>query len=145
MHPSHLQRLDRIWTRQALFFITTATQDRRPLLARHEIFSVLQEEWRSMHARHGWSIGRYLVMPDHVHFFALASASTAPLERMVGRWKEWTAKRCLPLVGLPAPFWQKRFFDHLLRSHESFVEKWDYVRMNPVRAKLVARPEDWPF
>ena len=41
--------------------------------------------------------------------------------------------------------WQDGFFDHLLRSGESYAEKWNYVRMNPVRAGLVARPEDWPY
>ena len=41
--------------------------------------------------------------------------------------------------------WQNGFFDHLLRGGESYAEKWNYVRMNPVRAGLVEQPEDWPF
>ena len=41
--------------------------------------------------------------------------------------------------------WQTGFFDHVLRSGESYGEKWEYVRMNPVRAGLAARPEDWPY
>ncbi len=41
--------------------------------------------------------------------------------------------------------WQAGFFDHVLRSSESYGEKWEYVRMNPVRAGLAARPEDWPY
>jgi len=42
-------------------------------------------------------------------------------------------------------FWQPGFFDHLLRRDESYAQKWNYVWHNPVRAKLVARPEDWPY
>jgi hypothetical protein len=42
-------------------------------------------------------------------------------------------------------FWQPGFFDHLLRRDESYSEKWDYVWRNPVRAGLVAKPEDWPY
>jgi len=42
-------------------------------------------------------------------------------------------------------FWQPGFFDHLLRRDESYAQKWDYVWRNPVRAKLVAQPEDWPY
>lgn len=30
-------------------------------------------------------------------------------------------------------------------TNESYAEKWEYVRQNPVRAKLVSAPEDWPF
>ena len=43
------------------------------------------------------------------------------------------------------PVWELEFFDHLLRSEESCVEKWDYVGRNPVRAGLVTRVEDWPY
>jgi hypothetical protein len=35
------------------------------------------------------------------------------------------------------------FFDHILRSSESYSEKWNYVRDNPVRAGLVANANDW--
>jgi hypothetical protein len=37
------------------------------------------------------------------------------------------------------------FFDHVLRSRESYEQKWLYVRENPVRAGLVQRVDDWPF
>jgi REP element-mobilizing transposase RayT len=40
--------------------------------------------------------------------------------------------------------WQEEFFDHVLRSNESYSQKWDYVRENPVRAGLVEKAEDWP-
>ena len=41
--------------------------------------------------------------------------------------------------------WQKEFFDHVLRSCESYSQKWDYVKENPVRAGLVKKSDDWPF
>ena len=47
--------------------------------------------------------------------------------------------------GISAPVWQKQFFDHLLRSRESYAEKWAYVRENPVRAGLVTAAAQWPF
>jgi len=48
-------------------------------------------------------------------------------------------------AGLGSFGWQAEFFDHLLRSAESYESKWEYVRQNPVREQLVERPEDWPF
>jgi hypothetical protein len=32
-----------------------------------------------------------------------------------------------------------------LRGDESYTEKWEYVKANPVRAGLVREPEDWPY
>ena len=50
-----------------------------------------------------------------------------------------------PLLNIEAPLWQKEFFDHLIRSGESYSEKWEYVRQNPYRAGLVTDADDWPF
>ncbi|MCP5522095.1 MAG: hypothetical protein H7A46_11175 [Verrucomicrobiales bacterium] len=41
--------------------------------------------------------------------------------------------------------WQDGFHDHKFRTSESEARKWEYVCLNPVRAGLVKRPEEWPF
>lgn len=47
--------------------------------------------------------------------------------------------------GIGPPRWQKGFFDHVMRSADSYSEKWDYVCQNPVRAGLVSQVADWKF
>jgi REP element-mobilizing transposase RayT len=84
-------------------------------------------------------------MPDHVHFFSSPVDSTCSLSEFMQRWKQWTSKRIVQEVGLEGPVWQAEFFDHLLRSAESYEQKWNYVRENPVRAGLVAVADDWPW
>ncbi len=56
-----------------------------------------------------------------------------------------TLAKSLREDGQVGPFWQKGFFDHILRSAESYDQKWDYVRQNPVRAGLVREAQDWPY
>jgi putative transposase len=70
-------------------------------------------------------------------------------------WKQWTSKRItreIAVAGIDDPGWKKRrtlwqeeFFDHVLRSIESYGQKWQYVKENPVRAGLVKKSDDWPF
>jgi hypothetical protein len=80
---------------------------------------ILRDEWQGLHERYGWAIGRYVVMPDHVHFFVASGwDEVKPLSLAIGKWKEWTAKRILALVNCEAPLWQPEFFDHLLRSDQ---------------------------
>jgi putative transposase len=57
---------------------------------------------------------------------------------MIRDFKRYTAKN----AGV---IWQDGFFDHRLRDHESLEEKALYIRMNPVRAGLVPRPDAWPY
>ena len=75
-------------------------------------------------------------MPDHAHAL-VACPREENLTHLVAAWKRHTARH----AGI---IWQKGFFDHRLRSDESFEEKAHYIRMNPVRKGLVAAPDAWP-
>jgi REP-associated tyrosine transposase len=41
--------------------------------------------------------------------------------------------------------WQARFFDRALRTVKEYNDKVEYIHLNPVKAGLVRRPEDWPW
>ncbi len=89
-------------------------------------------------------------MPDHVHFFARPQPDAKSLRDFIRDWKKWTSRELIRInstatVPLTAPLWQPEFFDHVLRSSDSYSEKWDYVRENPVRAGLAAAAESWPY
>ena len=146
-HHKHLRRLGEVWLTPAVYFVTTCTAGRRAALANDAAFAILRAELEAAPTRHGWTVGRFVVMPDHVHFFCVSdeNSDAAPLSRFVGGFKQWTAKAILRSKGLAPPLWQKQFFDHVLRSGESYESKWRYVLENPVRAGLVKKAEDWLY
>jgi REP element-mobilizing transposase RayT len=122
-------------------FISCNVDQRRRLLARPEIHRVLLDAWRK--ADH-WLVGRYVIMPDHVHFFcAPRQVPMTPLKRWMEFWRA-DASRHWP-HPLEKPVWQKDFFDRQLRGAESYRQKWLYELENPVKAGLVSRWEDWPY
>ena len=63
----------------------------------------------------------------------------------MGKWKGWTAKFAHRRLGFSTPLWQPEFFDHVIRSSESYEQKWTYVRNNPVRGNLVQAAEEWKY
>ncbi len=137
----HLRRLDRVFVGSPIYFITTCALDRRPILdcePLHDVFRTLCVN----SPQHGAWIGRYVLMPDHLHLFV--SVVEISLSNWVKSLKNALSKT-LRTAGQDGPHWQKVFFDHLLRSGESYSQKWDYVRENPVRAGFVESAEDWPF
>lgn len=143
---NHLRRLDRLFVNEEIYLITTCTLNRRRVLACSEAFDILHDEFLHSRDRHGWIVGRFVLMPDHLHVFA-APLPTAPsdLSGWMGAIKEWSAKRICAVLDLQPPLWQREFHDHLLRSGESYSQKWDYVVQNPVRAGLVQDPEQYPW
>jgi putative transposase len=141
----HLRRLERVWIERPIYFITTCTFKRRSILVSRDVANILVDEWRGAHDRHGWAVGRYVITPDHVHFFCSAELNSKALPTFMQGWKQWTSKRIVRELNFCGTVWQEEFFDHVMRSSESYSQKWDYVRENPVRAGLVASADEWPW
>lgn len=141
----HLRRLDRIWVDDPIYFVTSCVDGRAPMLAAEPAHAILREVWLTGQELHGWRVGSYTVMPDHVHFFCAPTREAVKLGDFVGKWKEWSSKFFKRRLGWTAFNWQEGFFDHLLRSEGSYTQKWLYVRQNPVRAGFVTDEDDWPF
>jgi putative transposase len=81
-------------------------------------------------------------MPDHMHLF-VRGGDDFKLTQWVNGLKRAIS---VPLGATKKrPLWQPGFFDHILRNDESYSQKWEYVRENPVRAGLVPRADDWPY
>ncbi len=141
----HLRRLANVFLPSPIYYITGCVGNRAPVLANPRPAEILVQTWCEAPVIHGWLIGRYQIMPDHIHFFTAAGGREGKdLSRFMGDWKRWT-KRQLRASGLRGFDWQDEFFDHVLRSSDSYSAKWEYVRMNPVRAGLVATPDEWPY
>src|SRR5690242_3860361 len=102
-----------------MYFVTTCTYRRKQILACEEVAKILTHEWSSARERHGWAIGRYVIIPDHVQFFCAAELDAKTLPLFVGSWKEWTSKAIKRQLLQIRSIWQEEFFDHVLRSSES--------------------------
>lgn len=90
-----------------------------------------------------------VVMPDHVHLLMVprrnADGWPFPLVDVLQCLKGATAHRINKLLHRSGPVWEEESFDHVLRSDESLKEKREYIRLNPVRAGLVDRAEDYEW
>jgi len=91
---------------------------------------------------HAWC-----VMPNHVHvIFSVLPARTPALRlsSIIQSWKSFTAKEANRLLARTGSFWQREYYDHLVRDDEDFVRCIEYTINNPVKAGLCERWEDWP-
>jgi putative transposase len=138
-----LRRLGTVYGRWPLYFVTACTADRCRVLANDSVHEAFLCFAGNASARGAW-VGRYVLMPDHLHLFVVIEDERIQLSGWMGSLKNSISK-VLRGRGESAPHWQKGFFDHVMRGGESYSQKWDYVRANPVRARLVARPEEWPY
>ncbi|MGD0651108.1 MAG: transposase [Verrucomicrobiia bacterium] len=136
-HPNAVRLRDR----STIIFVTICTKERKPILANDVAMNLLLKKWRRADE---WLVGRFVIMPDHVHLFcAPARLDSCELRAWTTFWKtlvsrSWPQRDQLSL-------WQQNFWDRQLRRQEGYAGKSEYVRQKPVRHGLVTRPEDWPY
>ena len=141
--PERLRRLDYVFQRLPIYFVTAGTSERRSILNNVDVHKTLIDFGETGADRGAW-IGAYVMMPDHLHAFVIIDDERLSLSAWVKSLKN-TLSRTLRTQNVPTPHWEKGFFDHLLRSGESYSAKWEYVRENPVRAGLAKEWSEWPF
>ena len=125
-----------------LYFITINTLHHKKILANQIILDAFIA-YAEKNADAGRVIGKFVIMPDHIHFFTCIKDSDH-LTTFVRLMKQHLSISLKSNEAIKFK-WQPGFFDHLIRNSESYSEKWNYVHDNPVRAQLVDSVDKWPW
>ena len=200
-HPSRNSVMTHLDNRAIMLYVTVVTGKRNAMLADKAVQDCIVAAWK---AAADWLVGRYVIMPDHIHFFCAPATYPPPdFHRWMKQWKAQVSRSfpiglragrahgrvalvatgngadaaatsaalpptddaaatsaalpptddaaatsaVLPNVPLsrPPPLFQRDCWDRQLRTGESYAQKWEYVRNNPVRKGLVAHADEWPY
>jgi REP element-mobilizing transposase RayT len=88
--PVHLPARE-IFDAPVIVFLTVCTKGRKPIFADNETHVLLLEAWRAAGA---WPVGRYVIMPDHLHLFcAPAEHDSLPITSWITFWKSYATRR----------------------------------------------------
>ncbi len=96
-----------------------------------------KEEGQRCHL-HAW-----VIMPNHVHL--VVDVWDTPLAALVAGWKGRSARKANSRLGRQGQFWQRDYYDTLVRNSEQLRRAIRYTECNPVKAHLVSTPDQWDF
>jgi putative transposase len=77
----------------------------------------------------------FAVMPNHVHALFVQNPEW-PLEKLTQSWKRFAARQINKLLDRSGNFWQRNYFDRLVRDEKHFANCVRYIRRNPEKASL---------
>ncbi len=154
-------KLERRYGQRHLHFITCSCYRRRPFLGtarKRDLFLKILSEVRT---RYQFRLGGYVVMPEHIHLLISEPKVGTPstvmqvLKQRVSRQLRQKARRRRSANQLrlwqeapaeaPRSFWQRRFYDFNVWSRKKWIEKLNYMHMNPVKRGLAAHPRSWAW
>lgn len=122
-------------------FVTFCCYRRRQLFTTAEARAVFERALERVRRAYRLRVYGYVVMPEHVHLL-LSEPENETLAVTLKSLKQGVSRR---LIAGAEHFWQKRYYDHNVRSHAKFLEKLRYIHRNPVKRGLCSRPEDWAW
>ncbi|MBZ5593359.1 MAG: transposase [Acidobacteriia bacterium] len=138
-----MSRLRRIEQYSRLFFVTCNLRRQIAHLNEGEL-AVLADTLSSVRAKTVVAVCAYVLMPDHWHAILLPF-ETSSISGVMHRIKISSAQRIRKIRAFPAPIWQSRFYDHILRTRREFDQTLEYIHQNPVERRLVQNSLDWKW
>jgi putative transposase len=138
-----MSRLPRLVLSDRFFFITCRLLPHRGRLEEPE-FECLARVLLERREKHHFLLTAWVFLPDHWHAI-LFPRFPATISRAMESIKVGSTLRVNAARKESGLLWQPRFFDRALRSVKEYYEKVEYIHLNPVRAGLVKRAEDWPW
>jgi len=115
------------------YFISTQTYGRRSLF-RVEKWATLMVDVLKHYDGTGYMLHAYVVMPDHLHLLITPHAAIEKAVQLIKGGFSFRVKREFLWNG---EVWQPGFTDHRIRDSEDWQRHLEYIRLNPVEARLV--------
>lgn len=158
----------RHFERRQLQFITTSTYRRSRLFDSQRFRWTFVSVLRELRRETRFLLIGWVLMPEHFHLLVRPEPAEA-ISRFMQELKKRTAQRMIralaenhdrpwcrtmldrlqlpPTVHADSRYraWQRRYFSFNVYTQKKRLEKLSYMHNNPVRRRLVASAEHWPW
>jgi len=108
-------------------------------LADQRIAGAMVEALKFRNGKH-YRLLAWCIMPNHVHV-VVRMLPGADLATVLKSWKQFSAKAANQVLGQRGHFWQREYYDRLIRNEQEYIRAIRYVLENPEKAGL----NNWPW
>jgi len=149
----------RIHDQFGMYFITCTVHQWVDVFTRMEYVNIFLDSLRHCQKEKGLQIFAWVIMSNHCHLI-VRSAGT-PLSDIIRDFKKFTAKRIVEAIEANPKesrkrwmlwllkkedhiwFWEEGYHGEEIFSDDFFDSKVNYIHMNPVKAGLVSKEEEY--
>jgi putative transposase len=159
-HPTKRRHRERYEIPGHARFLTWSCFHRLPLLQTEATRDIVESALMSARESCRFALYAWVIMPNHVHLLLRPDLPEHPMAEILQQIKlpasktilaEWR-KRDAPVLdkircseGRPRLWQPGGGFDRNIYSKEEFVEKLNYIHLNPVKAGMVKALEEWKW
>ena len=138
-----MSNIKRYYVENAAYFLTTVTKDRLEIFENPKYCKILLVTIEYFKLILDYRLYGFCIMPEHLHLIIhpFGKYSFSYIMQMI---KGSFARKLNKANNGMGHIWQKRFYDECILNNIDLINKLEYMHNNPVRAKLVSSPEEYP-
>jgi len=111
-------------------------------LGQPAVASQVEDILRADHGK-AYRLQAWVVMANHVHL--VVDVWDMPLAKLLNLWKGRSARAANKILHRTGHFWEREYFDTLIRDASHLTRAIRYTENNPVKAGLAREPKDWSW
>ena len=136
--------IKRYYQEGQIVFITQIAKDRQPAFDDPNLVNLLLQCWHQTKSRYPFKMLAYVILPDHFHFL-IQPTGESNFSQILHALKLSFTNSYKRQINAKAPFifWQKRFWDHVIRNEADLENHIQYIHFNPVKHGYVSDPSQW--
>ena len=127
-----------------VFFVTSTTFNRTPILRYERAARLFLDVMFTYRNEGRFLVHEFVLMPDHFHLI-ITPSEILSLERAIQRIKGGCSFRYGKEINSKKDIWQPGFTSHRITNLSDYEQHREYILQNPVRAELVAKPDEYPY
>lgn len=127
----------------AIYHVTLRGNHRRDIFFKEEDQRILNDLVARVIKRFGARLHAYCFMTNHIHL--LIQVADVPLGRLMLHIAGRYARTIQATLDTTGHLFEKRYHPVLVDADEYLLELLRYIHLNPVRARMVKSPDDYPW
>ena len=127
-----------------IVFITQVVKDRHTAFHNPVNITLLRDTLHTVNEKHKFTMLAYTFLPDHFHLLIQPTGESTFSQIMHAvKFRFTRAYKRKHKISEQLNFWQKRYWDHIIRDDKDLENHIHYIHHNPVKHGYVADPLDW--
>lgn len=135
-YPQRLMSQRHPTQNEVMMLVTTNTLNRKPIFSNDAYAREAIECLYRVQNQHPFLLYGFVIMLDHCHLL-MQILEPGKISNTISAFKSGLAHD----LGI-GPIWQRRFDNRIVKNAYRALK---YIHMNPVKADLVEKPEDYPW
>jgi REP element-mobilizing transposase RayT len=128
------------YSSEGYYFVTISFKERKKCFENKKAQTIIKRQIYDIEKRFDILIDCFVIMSDHIHMIiVLNEAKRVNLSKVIQAFKSLVTKEFKEKLGFRNKFWQRGFYDRIIRNEKDYLEKKQYILNNPLKEELLGR------